>query len=71
MAKSKRMVTPAKNMSLDGIYASFSEVPHINQSEVGLLDAADIQVRSAGSRVCRGEMTIDEAIAAFGTLTEK
>lgn len=71
MAQSKRMVTPAKNMSLDGIYASFGEVEHISQSDVGILDAVDIQVRTAGSRVCKGEMTIDEAIAAYGTLSEK
>ena len=71
MAQSKRMVTPAIDMSLDGVYAAFGKVPEdhiIYQSDLGLADAADIQVRNAGWQVSNGLMTVEEAIAAFGTL---
>ena len=42
----------------------------INQSTLGLNDAADVQVRRAGRKVSLGEMTVDEAVAAYGTLEE-
>ena len=71
MAQAKRMVTPCKDTSLDQIYAAFGELPEghtINLAELGLADAPDVQVRIAGWRVSNGLMTVDEAVAAFGTL---
>ena len=71
MAKAKRMVTPCNEMALDDIYAAFGKLDAthvINQSELGLDDAPDQQVRKAGWQVSNGTMTVDEAIAAFGTL---
>ena len=71
MAQAKRMVTPCANMSLDGVYAAFGQVDagHIvNQSDLGLEDAPDAQVRRAGWQVSNGLMTVDQAIEAFGTL---
>lgn len=71
MAKAKRMVTPCNVMALDDIYAAFGQldVSHvINQSELGLDDTPDQQVRKAGWQVSNGNMTVDEAISAFGTL---
>ena len=40
----------------------------INMSELGLADTPDAQVRKAGWQVSNGTMTVDEAVAAFGTL---
>ena len=71
MAKAKRMVTPCTEMALDDIYAAFGQLDAshvINLSELGLDDAPDQQVRKAGWQVSNGNMTVDEAVAAFGTL---
>ena len=73
MAQVKRMVTPCKDMSLDGVYASFgalSEDHVINQADLGLQDAPDTQVRRAGWQVSNGLLSVDEAVAAFGTLED-
>ena len=48
--------------------SSISPSHVINQSELGLDDAPDQQVRKAGWQVSNGNMTVDEAVAAFGTL---
>ncbi len=71
MARAKRMVTPCKDMALDEVYASFGSLSGnriINLSELELSSAADWQVRKAVWQVCNGRMTVDEAIAAFGTI---
>ena len=69
MAKAKRMVTPCVDMSLDSVYAPFGKLSSqrfINLSELGLVDAASSQVSKAGWQVSNGNMTVDEAIAAYG-----
>ncbi|MBR0129927.1 MAG: carbohydrate ABC transporter substrate-binding protein [Firmicutes bacterium] len=71
MAEIKRMVTPCKDMLLDDVYAPFGALDAeriINPSLLGLQDAADLQARLAGLMVNYGKMSVDEAIAAFGTL---
>ena len=71
MARAKRMVTPCVDMSFDGVYAAFGELDakHIvNLSELGLADTPDSQVRRAGWQVSNFNMTVDEAVKAFGTL---
>ena len=71
MAKAKRMVTPCVDMSMDAIYAAFGGITEghmINLAELGLQDAPDVQVRKAGWLVANGQMTVDEAVAAFGTI---
>ena len=35
--------------------------------DLGLTDGPDAQVRKAGAQITNGTMTVDEAIAAFGT----
>ena len=73
MAQMKRMVSPCNDMSLDGVYAAFGKVPSdhiINLSRLGLGDEADTQVRKAGRKVSSGQLTVDEAVAAFGTLED-
>ncbi len=71
MAKAKRMVTPCIDMSLDSVYAPFGELTadrFINITEMGLADSASSQVSKAGWQVSNGLMTVDEAIAAFGSI---
>ena len=71
MAKAKRMVTPCVDMSLDSVYAPFEKISSdrfINLSELGLSDVASSQVSRAGWQVGMGNMTVDEAVAAFGKI---
>ena len=71
MAMAKRMVTPCADMSLDSVYAPFQKLSTnrlINLSELGLSDEASSQVSRAGWQVSNGNMSVDDAIAAYGTL---
>ncbi len=71
IANGNRMVPTALDMKPDSIYAPFGELyPErmIYQTQLGLEETPDLQVRNAGRQVCRGELTVDEAIEAFGNL---
>ena len=73
MAQIKGLMSPAKDLSFNSMYAAFGEVPEsgiLSPEVIGLTDDAVIQLRQAVYRVGRGEMTVDEAIAAFGTFTQ-
>ena len=70
MANTKRMVSPCADMSLDSVYAPFQKLDDqrfINISELGVKDSAASQVSKAGWQVSLGKMTVDEAVAAFGS----
>ena len=70
MAQNKRMVSPSKEMDLNDIYRAFSEISDsriIYLYDLGLADDPDVQMRRAGAQVTNGTMTVDEAVAAFGT----
>ena len=72
MAQNKGLVSPTKDLSFNSMYAAFGAVPEsriLSPEEMGLTDDAVIQVRQAVYRVGTGEMTIDEAVAAFGSFT--
>ena len=69
MAKAKRMITPCKDMTFDNIYSAFGKIKEdhiIIPSQIGLSDAADKQVRKAGTAVCLKNMSVDDAIANYG-----
>jgi len=71
MAKAKRMVTPCVDMSLDSVYAPFQNLNaghFINTSDLGLEDRPASQVSKAGLNVASGTMTVDQAVAAFGSI---
>lgn len=68
MSKIKRLMTPAKNMSLDNIYASFTDLEPIYISNLGLNDEADKKIRTAGSKVAQGKISINDAINNWSTL---
>ena len=55
------------------MYAAFGDVPEsriLSPEVIGLTDDAVKQVRQANYGVCTGVMTIDEAIAGYGTFTD-
>ena len=73
MARNKGLLSPAKDLSFDSMYAAFGAVPEsriVSPEEFGLTDDAVIQLRQAGFQVGTGAMTVDEAVAGFGTFTK-
>ena len=74
MAQEKRLITPTRDYSLDEVYGSlsgFSADRTINFSDTEILDTAVKEFRSAAYAVINGEMTVDEAVAAYGTIAEQ
>ena len=73
MAQIKGLMPPTKYLSFNSMYAAFGDVPEariLSPEVIGLTDDAVIQLRQAVYRVATGEMTMDEAIAAYGTFTQ-
>ncbi|MBO6307673.1 MAG: carbohydrate ABC transporter substrate-binding protein, partial [Oribacterium sp.] len=73
MAQIKRLITPTNNFSLDEVYSSlegFPEDKSFSYQETGLNDAVCKEFRAAAYKVANGTMTVDEAIAAYGSLWE-
>jgi multiple sugar transport system substrate-binding protein len=73
MAQNKGLMSPTKDLSLNSIYAAFGDVPEsrvLSPEVFGLTDDAVLQLRQAVYQVATGAMTIDEAIAAYGTFTQ-
>ncbi len=71
MAQKKGLMSPTKDLSFNSMYAAFGEVPEshiLSPEEIGLSDDASIQLRKAVYGVSTGTMTIDEAVAGYGTL---
>ena len=71
MASIKRLVTPAKEMTFDPVYAPFGNVPEdltFSPEAIGIKDPLVKQIRIASFKVGRGELTIDEAIDLYGKL---
>ncbi len=74
MAQEKRLITPTKDYSLDEVYASLSGFPEdrtVNFRDTEILDTAVKEFRAAAYSVVNGEMTVDEAVAAYGTLANQ
>ena len=73
MAQNKGLMSPTKDLSFNSVYAAFGNVPEsriFSPEMIGLTDDAVIQLRMAGYSVGTGEMTVDEAVAAYGTFTQ-
>ena len=71
MNEKKRMTSPCKSMSLEGMFAGFGKLSQercFTPSQLGLSDWADKQVRKAGASIIDAEnpLTINEAIANYG-----
>ena len=73
MAQNKGLMSPTKDLSFNAMYAAFGDVPEsriLSPEEFGLTDDAVIQLRQAVYSVGTGTMTIEEAVAAYGTYTK-
>ena len=73
MAQIKGLMSPTRDLSFNSMYAAFGDVPEsriLSPEVIGLTDDAVIQLRQAVYRVATGELTIDEAIAGYGTFTQ-
>ena len=69
MSKAKRMITPCKDLSYDDAYSAFGKMDAsrcITPSQLKLSDAADQQVRKAGTAVCQEGMSVNDAVNNFG-----
>ena len=74
MAELKRLIAPVDDFSNDELYSALSEVPadrSFSDKETGLLDPAVRQFRAAIYAVGNGKMTVDEAIASYGSIPEE
>ena len=70
MAQNKGLVSPTKDLSFNSMYAAFGDIPEsrvLSPEVFGLTDDAVIQFRMALYGVGTGAMTIDEAIANYGS----
>ena len=70
MAQNKGLMSPTVDLSFNSMYAAFGEVPEakvLSPEEIGLTDDAVTQLRLAVFSVARGDKTIDEAIAGYGS----
>ena len=73
MAQNKGLMSPTKDLSFNSMFAAFGSIPEnriISPEVLGLSDDAVIQLRMAVYGVATGAMTIDEAVAGFGTYTK-
>ncbi len=70
MASVKRLVTPTRDLSFDSVYAPFGQVPSeliISPEALGVLDPLTVQIRQAAFQVGKGDITVDEAVAMYGS----
>ena len=73
MAQKKGLMSPTKDLSFNNMYAAFGEVPEariLSPEEFGLTDDAVKQLRQAVYGVGTGKMTIDEAVAGYGSFEQ-
>ncbi len=74
MAGLKRLIPPVEDFSSDELYSSLAKIPDdrsFSDKETGLLDPAVRQFRAAIYAVGNGDMTVDEAVASYGTIPEE
>ena len=70
MASVKRLVTPTRDLTIDSVYAPFGQVSSertISPEVLGIKDPLTVQVRIAAFQVGKGEITVDEAVAMYGS----
>ena len=70
MAHNKGLMSPTKDLSFDNMYAAFGNVPEsriLSPEVFGLTDDAVKQLREAVYGVATGTMTMDDAVAGYGT----
>jgi multiple sugar transport system substrate-binding protein len=73
MASVKRLVTPTRDLSFDSVYAPFGQVPAdrtISPEVLGIKDQLTVQLRIAAFQVGKAEITIDQAVAMYGSFEQ-
>ena len=73
MAQNKGLVSPTKDLSFNDIYASFGSIPEsriLSPEVFGLTDDAVIQFRQAVYGVATGSLSVDEAVARYGSFEQ-
>ena len=73
MARNKGLMSPTKDLSFNSMYAAFGNIPEsriLSPEEFGLTDDAVVQFRMAVYGFSTGELTMDEAVAAYGSFTQ-
>ncbi len=73
MAKNKGLMSPTKDLSFNSVYAEFGKIPEsriLSPEEFGLTDDAVYQFRMSVYNFATGEMTIDEAVGAYGSFEQ-
>ncbi|MBR5386218.1 MAG: hypothetical protein IK142_01390 [Clostridiales bacterium] len=71
--KTTPVMSPTRDLSFNSMYAAFGDIPEsriLSPEEIGLKDDAVIQLRLAAYGVETGAMTVDEAVAGFGTYSQ-
>ena len=71
MAAVKRLITPSKDLSFDQVYAPIGKVAPelvVSPSALGIEDTLAVQIRLAAFKVGTKELTVDEAVAQYGSL---
>ncbi|MBR3617923.1 MAG: carbohydrate ABC transporter substrate-binding protein [Acholeplasmatales bacterium] len=71
ISSTKGLVTPTKKISFDSLYVPFSKIPAkriISPEVLGIKDPLAGQIKNASFRVGRAELTIEEAIAKYGSI---
>ncbi|MBQ6566978.1 MAG: hypothetical protein IJL80_07965, partial [Treponema sp.] len=71
MARNKGLMSPTRDLSFNSMYAAFGNIPEsriLSPEVFGLTEDATIQVRMAVYGFVTGKLTIDEAVAAYGSL---
>ena len=70
IASLKRLVTPTNEMSFDSVYASFGQIPTertFSPEGLGVKDPLAKQIRIASFKVGKGELSVDDAVAMYGS----
>lgn len=71
MAEIKRLVTPSTDLSYDDIYAPLANIPAeriVSPEKIKLTDDVTVQLRNAAFQVITGNLSIDEAVAQYGSI---
>lgn len=74
IASLKRLIPPIDVLSEDDLYSALADIPDdrsFSDRETGLMDPAVRQFRAAIYAVGNKEMTVDEAVASYGSIPEE
>ena len=71
MASLKRLVTPTKDLTFDSVFAPFAKVSKdrtFSPEALGVKDPLSVQIRNASFKVAKDQISIEDAIAGYGSL---